>query len=143
MKLINSFNFSDTPRKCYFIHLMAWILNVSGMFLILAAHAHYSIDVIVAFYITARMFLCYHYLANNKPLNQQDAILTKIYYPLFSYFEANIERFVPNEYSNPFSIKNFEWAKERILYCLRRGRDFISEGYRNIRYKFHNIRIKV
>ena len=37
--------FPDTPSKMYFVHTVAWVLHLFGLFFILAAHEHYSIDV--------------------------------------------------------------------------------------------------
>lgn len=70
-----------------------------GIFFILAAHEHYSIDVFIAFYISSRLFLYYHTLANNQALMSHDSTRTRIWFPLFSYFESSVEGIIPNEYS--------------------------------------------
>lgn len=78
-------------------------MNIFAIFFILAAHEHYSIDVFVAFYITSRLFLYYHSLSNNRVLRQPDCTRTRIWFPLFSYFESSINGIVPNEYEWPLS----------------------------------------
>lgn len=48
-------------------HILSWISNIIGMILVLAAHEHYTIDVIIAFTITTRLFAYYHTVANSEP----------------------------------------------------------------------------
>ena len=84
------FNLSDTPRHMYFVHTFTWMLNMFGIFFILSAHEHYSIDVFIAFYITSRLFLYYHTLANNRSLMIRDSNRTRIWFPLFSYLESSV-----------------------------------------------------
>jgi PAP2 superfamily C-terminal len=71
-----------------------------GIFFILAAHEHYSIDVFIAFYISSRLFLYYHTLANNQALMSHDSKRTRIWFPLFSYFESSVEGIIPNAYDS-------------------------------------------
>lgn len=101
----------------YWLHTGVWILNVFGLFFILGAHEHYSIDVFVAFYITSRLFLYYHSLANNKVLFQRDHRRVKVWFPMLSYFESNIHSIVPNEYECPSRIFNstFRFIKNRVF----------------------------
>ncbi|KAJ8970680.1 hypothetical protein NQ317_012362 [Molorchus minor] len=96
--------FLDTPRYIYYLHTLSWMMNLFGIFFILAAHEHYSIDVFVAFYITSRLFLYYHTLSNNQALMQRDSTRTKVWFPLFSYFESGVDGIVPNEYETPKEI---------------------------------------
>lgn len=88
----------DTPRNLYFLHTTTWLLNMFGIFFILAAHEHYSIDVFIAFYIASRLFLYYHTLANNQALMSNDSTRTRIWFPMFSYFENSVDGIIPNEY---------------------------------------------
>lgn len=93
--------FPDTPRSWNFLHTLSWVLNLFGIFFILAAHEHYSIDVFIAFYITTRLFLYYHTLANTRAYQQSRR--ARIWFPMFSFFECNVNGTVPNEYCWPFS----------------------------------------
>ncbi|XP_017063355.1 sphingomyelin synthase-related 1 [Drosophila eugracilis] len=104
LTLLNFFITEYTPRNLYFLHTLTWLLNMFGIFFILAAHEHYSIDVFVAFYITSRLFLYYHTLANNRALMQSDSKRTRVWFPMFSYFESSVDGMVPNEYDSLGSL---------------------------------------
>ncbi|XP_060517651.1 ceramide phosphoethanolamine synthase-like [Cylas formicarius] len=104
LTMLNFFITEYTPRYLYSLHTLSWLMNMFGIFFILAAHEHYSIDIFVAFYITSRLFLYYHTLANNQALMHRDVIRTRIWFPLFSYFESSVEGIVPNEYETPAQI---------------------------------------
>lgn len=101
IQIQNCFSSTDTPRSWNFIHTLSWVLNLFGIFFILAAHEHYSIDVFIAFYITTRLFLYYHTLANTRAYQQSRR--ARIWFPMFSFFECNVNGPVPNEYCWPFS----------------------------------------
>ena len=97
------------------------MLNIFGVFFILAGHEHYSIDVFVAYWITSRMFLYYHSMANNRVLMQLDDLhRTKTWFPLFSFFESQCLGVVPNEMEYPWvSVKRY-FAKPLIREKNRR-----------------------
>ncbi|XP_076255139.1 ceramide phosphoethanolamine synthase-like [Rhynchophorus ferrugineus] len=121
LTMLNFFITEYTPRYIYYLHTMSWMMNMFGIFFILAAHEHYSIDVFVAFYITSRLFLYYHTLSNNQALMQRDSTRTRVWFPLFSYFESGVDGIVPNEYDTPAEVAtNFTcFVKELCLDILR------------------------
>ncbi|KAF7646586.1 hypothetical protein LDENG_00185110 [Lucifuga dentata] len=103
--MLNFFVTEYTPRSWNLIHTISWVLNLFGIFFILAAHEHYSIDVFIAFYITTRLFLYYHTLANTRAYHQSRR--ARIWFPLFSFFECNVNGPVPNQYHWPFNKPAF------------------------------------
>ncbi|KAL4708358.1 hypothetical protein ACJJTC_019594 [Scirpophaga incertulas] len=106
LTLLNFFITEYTSRNLYLLHILTWVMNMFGIFFILAAHEHYSIDVFIAFYITSRLFLYYHTLSNNQALMQNDSSRTRIWFPLLSFFESEVDGIVPNEYEGPVTIMN-------------------------------------
>ncbi|KAB0797204.1 hypothetical protein PPYR_08198 [Photinus pyralis] len=110
LTMLNFFITEYTPRNLYFLHITTWVMNMFGIFFILAAHEHYSIDVFVAFYITSRLFLYYHTLSNHQGLVQRDYRRTRIWFPLFSFFESSVDGIVPNEYDTPSGIVKNIWC---------------------------------
>ena len=109
--LLNFFISEYTPRRWSFLHTICWLLNIFGIFFILAAHEHYSIDVFIAFYISSRIFLYYHALANAQSLDNRAQLRTRIWFPMFWFFESNckFKGRVPNEYEWPIDLS--VWKK--------------------------------
>ncbi|XP_042611258.1 sphingomyelin synthase-related protein 1-like [Cyprinus carpio] len=106
LTILNFFVTEYTPRSWNFIHTLSWVLNLFGIFFILAAqHEHYSIDVFISLYITTRLFLYYHTLANTHAYQQSRR--ARIWFPMFSFFECNVNGPVPNEYCWPFTRPAF------------------------------------
>ncbi|CAI4233130.1 unnamed protein product [Auanema sp. JU1783] len=103
--LLNHFITEYTPPSWTTLHTGTWVMNLFGIFFILAGHEHYSIDVFIAFYISSRMFLYYHaYAYNHANLTATDDRI-RLWFPLGWFFEAGSLGKVPNEFEMPFPIK--------------------------------------
>lgn len=61
----NVFFNTDLQKRFYVLHWIAWTNALVGVLMVLLAHGHYTIDVLIAYYITTRLFWVYHTLANN------------------------------------------------------------------------------
>jgi len=136
LTLLNFFITEYTSRRVYFLHTFTWLCNCFGVFFILAAHEHYSIDVFVAFYITSRLFLYYHTLVNNRAVTKYqekfDAKRTWFYFPLFSFFEQNIEGRIPNVFQLPLYPHDVTDAFNRIHDLIRRRVDSFKNAKENL-----------
>ncbi|KAI6191318.1 SAM domain-containing protein [Aphelenchoides bicaudatus] len=98
--LLNHFISEYTPESWHGLHSLIWTLNCFGIFFILAAKEHYSIDVFVAFYISSRLFLHYHNLAYHSQMSNDWRV--KYWFPLGWLFESGSIGRVPNKFEIPF-----------------------------------------
>ncbi|KAF1747530.1 hypothetical protein GCK72_023995 [Caenorhabditis remanei] len=103
--IISHFITEYTPADWTGLHTFTWVLNCFAIFLILAAHEHYSIDVFIAFYISSRMFLYYHaYAYNHAGITATDYRM-RTWFPLGWFFEYGSQGKVENEFSLPINIR--------------------------------------
>ncbi|XP_056153231.1 phosphatidylcholine:ceramide cholinephosphotransferase 1-like isoform X1 [Lampris incognitus] len=100
-----------SPKRFWWYHWLCWLLCAVGLFCILLAHDHYSIDVVVAYYITTRLFWWYHTMANQQALKEpsQSNFVSRVWwYRYFLYLETNVQGVIPRHYQLPFS---FTWKR--------------------------------
>ncbi|KAJ8383006.1 hypothetical protein SKAU_G00037840 [Synaphobranchus kaupii] len=86
-----------SPRSFWWYHLLCWLLSIVGVVCILVAHDHYSVDVVVAYFITSRLFCWYHTMANVQELktSPHNYLKNTWWSPVFNFFERNVQAPVP------------------------------------------------
>lgn len=90
------------PKRYNLIHWLSWITAWIGMICLLVSHGHYTIDVIVGYYTTTRLFWIYHTFSNHTDLKIRSSAnsLSNIWwFRAFQYFEVNVSGKLPKEYS--------------------------------------------
>lgn len=103
-----------SPKRFWWYHWLCWSLSAVGIFCILLAHDHYTVDVVVAYFITTRLFWWYHTLANQQSLketSQSNPFSRVWWYRLFQYFEENVKGIVPRNYQLPWSWRATPWSR--------------------------------
>lgn len=59
--------------------------------MILVAHGHYTVDVLIAYYVTTRLWYIYHTLANNPNLKVRFTYYSGVeYFPLYDKDSSSI-----------------------------------------------------
>ncbi|KAM9819884.1 phosphatidylcholine:ceramide cholinephosphotransferase 2 [Syngnathus typhle] len=93
-----------SPRSFWWYHLMCWLLSAVGVVCILVAREHYSVDVVVAYFVTTRLFWWYHSMANTHcQCSPHNYLSNPFWNPLFNFMERNVKTHVPCVYGWPIS----------------------------------------
>lgn len=58
----------DSPKRCLPIHWLAGLTAFVGVIMVLIAHCHYTVDVLIAYWVTTRLWYIYHTMANHTQL---------------------------------------------------------------------------
>jgi len=93
-----------SPRRFFLLHWLSLCTSVAGVIFLLLARGHYSIDVVIAYWITSRLWWLYHTLAHNQVLKRRGKhnFLSEIWWwVIFRYFENGIPGPLPRKYSLP------------------------------------------
>lgn len=94
-----------SPQRWKLLHILYLVLSSTGIVMVLLSRGHYTVDVVLGYYVTTRVFWIYHSLANNTSLkapSQNNNFLTRVWwFPLFTYFERNVGGIVPRQYEWP------------------------------------------
>lgn len=116
-----------TSRRFYPFHWLLWMSGVCGVTMLLFGRGHYTIDCIIAYYITTRLWYIYHSMACHPALKRPTKInyFVKIWWwYLFRWFEENVRSGpLPNGFSLPISKKFY-------LCLFSKSRELVSETSR-------------
>ncbi|KPP60209.1 phosphatidylcholine:ceramide cholinephosphotransferase 1-like [Scleropages formosus] len=105
-----------SPKRYTWYPRFCLMLSALGVFCILLAHDHYTVDVAVAYYVTTRLFWWYHTMANEEVLKEASPnnLMSRVWwFRFFLYFEANIHGAVPRRYELPFPWSKVPWTRRK------------------------------
>lgn len=103
-----------SPRKLWPVHWAMWGSALLGVIFLLLAHGHYTVDVVIAYYVTTRLFWTFHsllvtpYRAGNGYNHYM--IQREWWYWAFTYLERNVRGPVPRRYDWPLP-----WPRTKLF----------------------------
>jgi len=104
------------PRNWRLLHFASLLTSFAGVVLLLISRGHYTIDVLVSYWICTRIFWQYHTMAGIPVLRESRSPhnhLCKVcWFPIFKYMESGVLRPVPHKYGLPFS---WQKCKKRFV----------------------------
>ncbi|RWS27645.1 phosphatidylcholine:ceramide cholinephosphotransferase 1-like protein [Leptotrombidium deliense] len=106
------------PSRCRtllwkLLNVLIFVASISGVIAIIVSRGHYLIDILLAYYVTTRVFWIYHTLAYNHELMfaSPTNYLSRVWwYTLFQYFEC-----APHDRKRAF--ENGQPRPQRVLNC--------------------------
>lgn len=109
-----------SPRRFVLLHWVSFLTSLCGVIFLLLARGHYTIDVILAYYVTTRLWWSYHTVANNNTLRtagDHNLIANECWWHPFRWFECNTKGPLPRRYNVPLPkvIKRFFVRKMSVL----------------------------
>merc|ERR1712223_1615117 len=133
-----------SPRRWILLHYAAMVVAIAGVVTLLCARGHYTIDVIVAYWITTRIWWIFHTLAKNPNLKEVDGfgrndnnyLKNLWWWYIFRWFECNVPVMVPHRYNWPIPQKLLKCKPVQYLCVkLRKGTEKATQ---NLRSNHHN-----
>ncbi|XKL68422.1 hypothetical protein PGB90_003913 [Kerria lacca] len=86
--------FEYSSKRLVWLHRITWIMSLTGVLMVLLSHSHYTVDVIIGYFVTTRLFWMYHTCANNpflKKHSRYNYLSREWWFFIFQYFECNVK----------------------------------------------------
>ncbi|CAH0759492.1 unnamed protein product [Diatraea saccharalis] len=103
-----------SPKKLWPVHWAMWGSALLGVSFVLLAHSHYTVDVVIAYYVTTRLFWTFHSLLVTPHRNgsgyNYHMIQREWWYWLFTYLERNVRGPLPRRYDWPLP-----WPRTKLF----------------------------
>ncbi|XP_054260898.1 phosphatidylcholine:ceramide cholinephosphotransferase 2-like isoform X2 [Macrosteles quadrilineatus] len=93
-----------SPKRLWPLHWASFVASFVGVIFVLVARGHYTVDVIIAYWVTTRIFWIYHTLANHASLKNRSPnnLLSRAWwFRIFQYFEGNVGGPLPRVHDWP------------------------------------------
>uniref|UniRef100_A0AC35THZ3 PAP2_C domain-containing protein n=1 Tax=Rhabditophanes sp. KR3021 TaxID=114890 RepID=A0AC35THZ3_9BILA len=91
-----------SPKNFKILHCLCAFASGLGIALLLISRGHYTVDVVISYWITTRTFWEYHTFAANPSLrnntSRHNHLRNIIWFPLCRYMESNILKPIPNKF---------------------------------------------
>jgi shingomyelin synthase len=112
-----------SPRHWRILHYLSMLASFAGIFFLLISRGHYTIDVLLSYWITTRIFWQYHTMADIPVLREarqeHNHMKNILWYRLFLFMECGVHRPVPQRYSLPFPWKEYRFTRTIATRLLR------------------------
>lgn len=93
-----------SPRSFVLLHWTSFIVALCGVVFLLLGRGHYTIDVLLAYYVSTRLWWIYHTMAHNHNLKKRgpsNSFNNLCWWHIFTYFEGKTSGPLPHKYSFP------------------------------------------
>ena len=113
------------------LHWASLGVTIAGVVLLLLARGHYSIDVLIAYWITTRVWWLYHTMVNNTNLkgdidNSSNYLNRMWWWYIFRYFEKNVPVNLPRRFGWPIPRRLRRWKPASFFFRRRSLRSTTS-----------------
>ena len=96
------------------LHYASLLLSSLGIIFLLLGRGHYTVDVVIAYFVTTRLWWLYHTLAHHQQLKEDSSINSSrhiFWWRVFRFFERNVPCPLPNKYNIP----GFKYIKNKLF----------------------------
>jgi len=112
-----------SPQNLHLLHILSMTMSASGIMMLLLARVHYSIDCLISYWITSRVWWTYHTIANEQNLKipgNHNYMQSIWWWKLLIWAEANVPCKLQNCYSF-LSLDQTQIQKTFLESWARRG----------------------